>query len=82
MLIEADVPDVATLRQLGPIEAYRRLRFRHGRRITLNFVYALECAILGIDWRALSSARKAELKRAARAIEAELKAAGGQRSAT
>lgn len=72
MLVEAGIPDVETLRHLGPIEGYRRLRFFHGRRVTLNFVYALECAILGIDWRDLSAGRKAQLRAEARAAEAEL----------
>ncbi len=72
MLIEAGVAgvaDVETLRRLGPIESDRRLRFFHGKRLTLNFVYAMECAIQGLDWRLLSQERKAELKAEARAIE-------------
>lgn len=70
MLIEAGVADVATLRRLGPIESYRRLRFFHGKRVTRNFVYAMECAIRGLDWRLLGQERKAVLKAEARAIEA------------
>lgn len=69
MLIEAGIADVETLRRLGPIESYRRLRFFHGRRVTRNFVYAMECAIHGLDWRLLSRERKALLKAEARAIE-------------
>lgn len=69
MLIEAGVADVETLRRLGPIESYLRLRFFHGKRVTLNFVYAMECAIQRLDWRLLSQKRKAELKAEARAIE-------------
>ena len=76
MLIEAGVPDVDTLHRLGPIEAYRRLRFRHGSRVTLNFVYALECAIRGLDWRTLDPGRKARLAAQARAVAAELSSAG------
>ena len=72
MLIEAGVPDVQTLRKLGPVEGFRRLRFRHGRRVSLNFVYAMECAIRGIGWRELEAERKAQLKREARAVVAEM----------
>lgn len=72
MLIEADIPDVDTLRRLGVIECYRRLRFHHCKRATLNFAYALECAIHGLHWRDLSAERKAEIKAQARAIEAVL----------
>ena len=75
MLIEAGIEDVETLRRLGPIEAYRRLRFFHGQRVTVNFAYALECAILGMDWRLLGADRKAQLKTQARAAQAELAAA-------
>lgn len=71
-LIEADVSDVETLRRLGPIESYRRLRFFRGKLVSLNFLYALECAIHGLDWRLLSQERKAELKAGARIIETQL----------
>ena len=69
MLIEAGVADVTALRGLGAIECYRRLRFRHGRRVTTNFLYALECAILGIDWRQLAPDRKSRLRTEARSIQ-------------
>lgn len=72
MLLEAGIPDAKTLRRLGPIESYRRLRFFHGKRVSMNFVYAMECAIRGMDWRLLGADRKAQLKAEARAVEAEL----------
>ena len=72
MLLDAGVDDVEALRRLGPIEAYRRLRFRFGRRATVNFIYALECATQNMHWRDLSARRKDELKRAARDIDASL----------
>jgi DNA transformation protein and related proteins len=72
MLVEAGVSDASTLRQLGAVECYRRLRFHHGKRATINFVYALECACRGLDWRLLEPERKAELRREAKAVAAEL----------
>ncbi len=72
MLVEAGVPDASSLRQLGAIECFRRLRFHHGKRATLNFVYAIECACHGLDWRLLEEGRKAELRSAARAVADEL----------
>lgn len=72
MLVDAGVPDVATLEALGPIECYRLLRFRFGRRVTINYVYAMECAIRRIDWRLLEDARKAELKALAKQVTAAL----------
>jgi DNA transformation protein len=74
MLIEAGVPNVRALRRLGPLESYRRLRFHFGKRVTLNFLYALDCAIAGRDWRTLSATHKAELKQAALEIDSELTA--------
>lgn len=81
MLIEAGIPDVKTLRRLGAIACYRRLRFHFGKRVTLNFAYALECAIRGIDWRLLEPERKAEIKTQALAVARELEAAAGLRAA-
>lgn len=72
MLIEAGVKDVRALKRLGAVGAYRALRFRFGRRVSMNFVYALECALRGLDWRALEKDRKAELKAQAQAALAEL----------
>ena len=75
MLIEAGISDVKTLRALGSIDAYRRLRFHFGKRVTVNFAYAIECALRGIDWRLLEPERKAAIKAAARAIADEMAAA-------
>lgn len=72
MLIEAGIPDVKTLRKLGPVNAYRRLRFHFGKRVSTNFAYAIECGLRGMDWRLLEPERKAELKAAAQAIAVEL----------
>lgn len=72
MLAEIGVQDLHTLAGLGPIACFRSLRFRFGKRVTLNFLYALECAIRGLDWRLLEPERKAELRAAARAVIAEL----------
>ena len=76
MLIEAGIPDVKTLRKLGTLGAYRRLRFHFGKRISTNFAYAIECGLRGMDWRLLEADRKAELKAAAQAIARELEHGG------
>lgn len=72
MLIDAGIPDVKTLRQLGTMACYRRLRFHHGKRVTINFAYALECAIRNLHWRALEPERQAEIKAAALQVAREL----------
>ena len=64
------------LRKIGPEEAWRRLRFAHGKRVTTTWIYALDTAIRGIPWKALSEARARKLRAAAEAIIAELEPAG------
>jgi hypothetical protein len=75
MLLEVGVPDEAALKRLGPLACFRALRFRFGRRVSTNFIYALECAIRGIAWRALAPRRKAKLRAAARDIILDLEGA-------
>ena len=45
---------------------------RFGKRIAINWIYALECALLGIHWKLLDSERKKQLKAAAQNVIAEL----------
>lgn len=61
-LKEIGISDFEQIRTLGVVEVYRRLRFAFGRAVTLNMLYALEGAVTGVDWRAISPERKAELK--------------------
>ena len=75
MLIEVGVPDEATLKRLGPQACFRALRFRFGRSVSTNFIYALECAIRRIAWRALEPHRKAKLRAAAQEIILDLEGA-------
>src|SRR5262245_2618413 len=81
MLIEVGVPDKATLKRLGPQACFRALRFRFGRRVSTNFIYALECAIRGIAWRALEPARKPALRAAAQDIVLDLESAPPRKKA-
>lgn len=63
-LREIGVATAGDLRALGSIEAWRRLRFRFGaRRVNLLFLYALDGALTGHDWRRLPAGRKEELRR-------------------
>src|SRR4029453_1460273 len=75
MLIEVGVPDEAALKRLGPQACFRALRFRFGRRVSTNFIYALECAIRRIAWRAVKPHRKAKLRAAAQEIILDLESA-------
>jgi len=58
------------LRPIGSIEAWERLRFVSGKRVSLIALYALDGALTDTDWRRLAPERKADLRQAARAYEA------------
>lgn len=64
-LAEIDIHTLDDLRRLGAIEAYARLRFRHGRSINRNMLHALAAALADVDWRQLAPEHKLELDRAA-----------------
>ncbi len=60
MLVEVGITTPEILRQIGPEEAYRRLRFAHGRRVTVNFIYALDVAITDGRWDEMNSGAPAK----------------------
>jgi hypothetical protein len=72
MLIEVGITEPATLRAMGAEACFRSLRFHFGRRVSTNFIYALECAIKDIGWKMLMPSRKATLRKAAKRIILEL----------
>lgn len=65
-LLAVGVEDLVALRRLGAVDAYRRLKFRFGRDVTLNALYGLEAVILGVHRLDLPAERKDELKRNSR----------------
>ncbi|HEV7689173.1 MAG TPA: TfoX/Sxy family DNA transformation protein [Hyphomonadaceae bacterium] len=70
--MEVGILSPDALRKIGPEEAYRRLRFAHGKRVTINFIYALDIAISGGRWDEMKPARQKQLKNTATAIKAEI----------
>jgi DNA transformation protein and related proteins len=72
MLADAGILSPDALRKIGPEEAYRRLRFAHGKRVTINFIYALDVAISGGRWDEMDPMRQKQLKITAEAIKAEI----------
>ncbi|HEX5007558.1 MAG TPA: TfoX/Sxy family DNA transformation protein [Hyphomonadaceae bacterium] len=70
LLVDVGITTPEMLRGMGAIAAWRRLRFAHGKRVTVTWIYALEIAIQGTTWKALSEARAARLAAAAKAIMA------------
>ncbi|KQW26449.1 hypothetical protein ASE36_20980 [Rhizobium sp. Root274] len=65
MLGEVDIVSEDDLRTVGAVAAYRRLKFRFGRHVTVVALYAMEAAIRGCDWRKLDSDIKDHLFRQA-----------------
>lgn len=64
-LVAVGIGDLAALRKLGAVKAYKRLKFRYGKAVTLNALYGLEAVLLGCHWRAIPAARKDALRTAA-----------------
>lgn len=58
MLVEVDICSPEDLRRLGAVAAYRRLKFRFGRGVSLNALYALEGALSDRDWREIDRGLK------------------------
>jgi len=65
MLGEIDITTVDALRELGAVEAYRRLKFRFGGHVTAVALFALEAALRDCHWLELSEAERTALKQAA-----------------
>ena len=64
-LAELGIDDEAELRRIGPVAAYRRLKFAYPRETSLVALYALHGALTDTHWNALPDAVKRELRRAA-----------------
>lgn len=71
-LEEIGLSSVDALRQAGAVHTYSQLKFRFGREITLNALWALDGALSGTDWRAISPERKVALKAALNARHTSL----------
>ncbi|HET6158438.1 MAG TPA: TfoX/Sxy family protein [Dongiaceae bacterium] len=66
-LRDVGIEDEATLRKLGALAAYQRLKHAFPREVSLLMLYALEGALLGCHWNHLPPGVKEELKAAGRA---------------
>jgi len=62
LLADVGIENEDDLRQIGPADAYARLRFASDRTISLNALYAMHAALVGCDWRDLSQSDKAALQ--------------------
>ncbi len=65
-LEEVGIRNRRQLERVGPAGAYQRLVAVAGRRLPVcYYLYALDAALRGVDWRSLSDREKAELRRQA-----------------
>jgi DNA transformation protein len=62
VLAEIGVHTDDDLRKIGAVHAYVRLKFLHGRHVTLNALYAMEAALKDCHWRELSMKVKDDLR--------------------
>ncbi|REJ79465.1 MAG: hypothetical protein DWQ47_01635 [Acidobacteria bacterium] len=67
-LVEIGVESVSDLEQIGSVEAFCKVRAM-GHNPSLNFLYALEGALLDIDWRELSLEECASLRKSVAGIK-------------
>jgi DNA transformation protein len=57
----ADIATETALRELGAVAAYRRLKFRDPRRVSLNALWSLHAALEGMAPSAVDQRMKARL---------------------
>jgi DNA transformation protein and related proteins len=62
-LEEVDVKTDEALREIGAVAAYIRLRFMFGNKISVIALYAMQAALIGCDWRSITSEEKAALRK-------------------
>ena len=53
MLNEVDIWTQQDLQEVGPVEAWNRIKELHPDQATLTFLYALQGALLGVPWHKL-----------------------------
>lgn len=63
MLCDVGIKSADDLRAIGAVDAFLRLQFAQSG-VSLNALYAMESALLDIDWRELPRERKSALKHA------------------
>lgn len=61
-LHDAGIHTLADVEDLGAVEAYKRVKALYPNRVSLNLLYGLQGALLGIRWNELPTDMKADLK--------------------
>ncbi len=60
MLAAAGIPDLTTLRRLGSVAAYARVK-RSDPRASLNLLWGLEAALTGLPWQTVAREHRTSL---------------------
>ena len=60
MLAAAGIPDLATLRRLGAVVAYARVK-RNDPRASLNLLWGIEAALTGLPWQTVAREHRTSL---------------------
>jgi DNA transformation protein and related proteins len=68
MLRQAGIADLAQLRALGAVAAYRRVK-RHAPSASLNLLWALEGALTQTPWQVVARERRTDLLLALDALQ-------------
>lgn len=64
-LMSVGVLDVPMLKEIGPVEAFCRLKTFYKDSVSFNALYALQAAVLDVDWRELPWGLKDEITKEA-----------------
>jgi hypothetical protein len=59
---EIGIHDAGQLRRTGAVDAWKQLRASRGGQISLLGLYAMQAALMGLDWRELPDEFKAALR--------------------
>lgn len=62
-LREIGIETLADLQAMGPVEAYRRLKFIYPKQVSLTMLWALVGAVQGRHWNSFSVEEKSAIKR-------------------
>lgn len=61
-LADAGITTLEEVRELGVITCYRRVQAAHPDKVSLNLLWALQAALLGIRWTEVPDAIKEQLR--------------------
>lgn len=61
-LAEIGIYSIQDLKKAGAVMAYKMLKERYPKKVSLNLLWGLEAAIRDMDWRELTEKDKEQLK--------------------